>query len=172
MKFTISSSALSSVLSTTGKVISNKNTFPILDYFLLELRDGELKVTTSDLETTLISTIGVDSIESEGVIAAPGKLMQDSLKEFAEMPLDISVDDITWEITIGWRSGSLSIPGANPVSYPEIQTLADEQKVMSFEASTLLSGVSKTLFATADDELRPVMNGVFFNVTPNNATSQ
>ncbi len=170
MKFTISSSALSSVLSTTGKVISNKNTFPILDYFLLELRDGELKVTTSDLETTLISTIGVDSIESEGVIAAPGKLMQDSLKEFAEMPLDISVDDITWEITIGWRSGSLSIPGANPVSYPEIQTLADEQKVMSFEASTLLSGVSKTLFATADDELRPVMNGVFFNVTPNNAT--
>ncbi|MFI3293582.1 MAG: DNA polymerase III subunit beta [Rikenellaceae bacterium] len=170
MKFTISSSALSSVLLTTGKVISNKNTFPILDYFLLELKDGELKITTSDLETTLITTIEVDSIESEGVIAAPGKLMLDSLKEFAEMPLDISANTTTWEITIGWRSGSLSIPGANPTSYPELQNLADEQKEMTFEASTLLGGISKTLFATADDELRPVMNGVFFNVTPGNAT--
>ncbi len=170
MKFTISSSALAAVLSTTGKVISSKNTFPILDYFLLELRDGELQITTSDLETTLISTIEVESVEKEGTVAAPGKLMLDLVKEFAEMPIDIEVNESTWEITVGWKSGSLSIPGANPSSYPAIQTLADEQKEMSFDASMLLSGVSKTLFATADDELRPVMNGVFFNITPGNAT--
>ncbi len=170
MKFTISSSALLSVLSTTGKVISNKNTFPILDYFLLELNNGELKVTTSDLETTFISTIEVDNAEVDGNVAAPGKLMLDSLKEFAEMPLDIEVNSSTWEITLSWKSGSLSIPGANPTSYPAIQTLADEQKEMSFEASELLSGINKTLFATADDELRPVMNGIFFNVTPGNMT--
>ena len=59
MKFTVSSSALFSLLSTTGKVISNKNTLPILDYFLMELKDGELKVTTSDLETTFVGSLKV-----------------------------------------------------------------------------------------------------------------
>ena len=87
MKFSVSSSALLSLLATTGKVISNKNTLPILDYFLMELSGNELKVTTSDLETTLIGSITVDSVESEGTIAAPAKLMLDSLKEFSELPL-------------------------------------------------------------------------------------
>ncbi len=170
MKFTISSSALLSVLAATGKVISNKSTFPILDYFLLELKDGELKVTTSDLETTLISTLSVESVEADGVVAAPGKLMLDSLKEFAEMPLDIDVNDSTWEITISWKSGSLSIPGANPSSYPAIQSLAEEQREMNFDSMTIVNGISKTLFATADDDLRPVMNGVYVNVAPGNIT--
>ena len=89
MKFSVSSSALLSLLATTGKVISNKNTLPILDYFLMELSGNELKVTTSDLETTLIGSITVDSVESEGTIAAPAKLMLDSLKEFSELPLTI-----------------------------------------------------------------------------------
>ncbi len=170
MKFTISSSALSSVLSLTGKVISNKNTFPILDYFLLELQDEELKITTSDLETTLVSSIAIDNVESVGRVAAPGKLMMDSLKEFAEMPLTIEVDSTTWEITLSWKSGELSIPGANPESYPAFQSLAAEQKSVTLDSSILLEGVSKTLFATADDELRPVMNGVFVNFTPGNIT--
>ncbi len=96
MKFTVSSSALLSLLATTGKVISNKNTLPILDYFLMELKMDELKVTTSDLETTLIGSITVDSVESEGTIAAPAKLMLDSLKEFPELPLTIDVNDKSW----------------------------------------------------------------------------
>ncbi len=170
MKFTISSSALSSVLSLTGKVISNKNTFPILDYFLIELQGGELKITTSDLETTLVSNISVESVEREGRVAAPGKLMMDSLKEFAEMPLTIEVNSTTWEITLSWKSGELSIPGANPESYPAFQSLAAEQKSVKIDASVVLEGVSKTIFATADDELRPVMNGVFVNLTPANVT--
>ena len=82
MKFTVSSSALLSLLATTGKVISNKNTLPILDYFLLELKGNELTVTTSDLETTLVGHLTVENVEREGVIAAPAKLMLDSLKEF------------------------------------------------------------------------------------------
>ena len=87
MKFTVSSSALLSLLATTGKVISNKNTLPILDYFLMDLKGEELTVTTSDLETTIIGHLKVDGVEREGVIAAPAKLMLDSLKEFPEMPL-------------------------------------------------------------------------------------
>ena len=82
MKFTISSSALLSLLSTTGKVVSSKNTLPILDYFLFDLKGKTLKVTASDLETTLVGSVEVESVEREGVIAAPVKLMLDSLKEF------------------------------------------------------------------------------------------
>ena len=138
MKFSVSSSALLSLLATTGKVISNKNTLPILDYFLMELKGDQLKVTTSDLETTLVGQITVDNVESEGMIAAPAKQLLDSLKEFAEMPLTIDCNDQTFEIKLNWKSGSLSIPGA--------------------------------IFATADDELRPIMNGVYINIEPASIT--
>ena len=164
MKFTVSSSALFSLLSTTGKVISNKNTLPILDFFLMELKDGELKVTTSDLETTFIGSLKVDNVESEGMIAAPAKLLLDSLKEFSEIPLTFDVNDQTWEIKVNWKSGSLSIPGASPVSYPAVPTLAEERIEVTLEVDTLVNGINKTIFATADDELRPVMNGVYINL--------
>ena len=170
MKFTVSSSALQSLLATTGKVISNKSSLPILEYFLMELKDGQLTVTTSDLETTLIGSIAVDNIEQEGVIAAPAKLMLDSLKEFAEMPLTIEVNDTTWEIQITWSSGHLSIPGASAVSYPAIQSLGAESKNLTLDVDMLVGGINKTIFATADDELRPVMNGVFINIQPETTT--
>ena len=170
MKFTVSSSALLSLLATTGKVISNKSSLPILEYFLMELKDGQLTVTTSDLETTLIGSISVENIEREGVIAAPGKLMLDSLKEFPEMPLVIEVNDTTWEIQITWASGHLSIPGASAVSYPAVQTLGNERKNITLDADLLVSGINKTLFATADDELRPVMNGVYFDFSTESLT--
>ena len=164
MKFSVSSSALLSLLATTGKVISNKNTLPILDYFLMELSGNELKVTTSDLETTLIGSITVDSVESEGTIAAPAKLMLDSLKEFSELPLTIDVNDKNWEITINWKSGSLSIPGASAVSYPAVPQLSAEKKELSMDVDTLVNGINKTIFATADDELRPEMNGIYIGM--------
>ena len=163
MKFTVSSSALQSLLATTGKVISNKSSLPILEYFLMELKDGKLTVTTSDLETTLIGSIVVDNIEREGVIAAPAKLMLDSLKEFPEMPLEFEVNDTTWEIKVKWTSGSLSIPGASAVSYPAMPAIGAECKDILLDVDMLIAGINKTIFATADDELRPVMNGVYFN---------
>ena len=170
MKFTISSSALLSLLATTGKVISNKSSLPILEYFLMDLKDGVLTVTTSDLETTLIGSISVENVEQEGTIAAPAKLMLDSLKEFAEMPLTIEANDTTWEIKITWASGHLSIPGASAVSYPSVQTLGAESKVITLDVDTLINGISHTIFATADDELRPVMNGVYFDFQPESLT--
>ncbi|MBR5844766.1 MAG: DNA polymerase III subunit beta [Rikenellaceae bacterium] len=170
MKFSVSSSALLSLLATTGKVISNKNQLPILDYFLFDLRDGRLKVTASDLETTLIGSIEVDNIEQEGVIAAPARLMLDSLKEFPEMPLTIEVNDSTWEIKICWNSGVSSIPGVSGMSYPALPALADDKKEIEFDVDTLVAGINKTIFATADDELRPVMNGVFINIQPETTT--
>lgn len=166
MKFVISSSALLSLLQTTGKVISNKNTLPILDYFLLELKDGQLKVTASDLETTFVGSVKVESTEKEGVIAAPAKLMLDSLKEFSEQPLTIEANDTTWEIKVSWKSGSLALPGISGASYPALPELGDDKTELDFDVHSLMSGVNKTIFATADDELRPVMNGVYINIEP------
>ena len=170
MKFSVSRWALLSLRATTGKVISNKNTLPILDYFLMELSGTTLKVTTSDLETTLVGSIEVDSVETEGTIAAPAKLMLDSLKEFPELPLEIDVNDKNWEIRINWKSGSLSIPGASAVSYPAVPQLSAEKKEIELDVDTLVNGINKTIFATADDELRPVMNGIYINLQPESLT--
>ncbi len=164
MKFTVSSQALHQQLATMGKVISNKNTLLILDYFLWELKGDELTVTTSDLETTMVSVIKVDVAEGDGMVAAPAKLMLDTLKEFPDMPITIEVNEQTYEIKIGWSSGSSSIPGANPSPYPEMQAMAEEHRDFAIDAESLLSGINKSSFATADDDLRPVMNGVLFNI--------
>ena len=170
MKFTVSSSALLSLLATTGKVINSKNTLPILDYFLMELQGNVLKVTTSDLETTLVGTIQVDNVEKEGTVAAPAKLMLDVLKECSEMPLTLDVNENNWEINIAWNSGRSSVPGANPVSYPQTHELSAEKTEVSLDVDVLVNGINKTLFATADDELRPVMNGVYFSIDENELT--
>ena len=170
MKFTVSSSALLSVLSITGKVINNKSSLPILEHFLMELKDGVLRVTASDSETTLIGTLEVENVEREGMVAAPAKVLLDVLKECSEMPLTFDVNDNTWEIKITWHSGGSSVPGANPVSYPTNKTLADDKTEISLDVDTLVNGINKTIFATADDDFKPMMNGVFFNIEQNGIT--
>ncbi len=170
MKFSVSSSALQSLLSSTGKVISSKNTLPILDYFLMEISSETLSVTTSDLETTLIGSIEIDNQGESGLVAAPAKLLLDTLKEFAEMPLLIEINTNDWEIKLSWKSGSLSIPGANPVSYPQLHAIGEESHTITLDATLLSSGINKTIYATADDELRPAMNGVFLNFEPETLT--
>lgn len=166
MKFVISSSSLLSTLSTASKVISSKNTLPILDYFLFDIKSDGLHVTASDLETTITTVVTPDSVESEGVIAAPVKLLIDSLKEFSEQPLTFEADETTWEIKISWTTGSITLPGMSGMSYPSVQPLTDTAREIEIEADTLLGGINKTIFATADDELRPVMNGIFIDITP------
>lgn len=170
MKFTVSSSALLSLLSTTGKVINNKSSLPILEHFLMELKDGVLRVTASDSETTLIGTLEVENVEREGMVAAPAKVLLDVLKECSEMPLTFDVNENTWEIKITWHSGGSSVPGANPVSYPTNKTLAEDKSEISVDVDTLVNGINKTIFATADDDFKPMMNGVFFNIEPQGIT--
>ena len=170
MKFTVSSSALLSVLSMTGKVINNKSSLPILEHFLMELKDGVLRVTASDSETTLIGTLEVENVEQEGMVAAPAKVLLDVLKECSEMPLTFDVNENTWEIKITWHSGGSSVPGANPVSYPTNKTLAEDRTEVTMDVDTLVNGINKTIFATADDDFKPMMNGVFFNIEQNGIT--
>ena len=171
MKFVVSSSALLGLLQTTNKVISSKNTLPILDYFLFDLKEGVLKITASDLETTLVGTLAVENVEREGLIAVPVKLMLDSLKEFSEQPLTIEANESTWEIVVSWKSGKLTLPGTSGLSYPNLPELnAETKQSLALDVDTLMVGINKTIFATADDELRPVMNGVYINLVPQSVT--
>lgn len=171
MKFVVSSTDLLSHLSAVSKVISSKNTMPILDNFLFSLSETELTVTASDLESTLITSMELDNTEGEGIIAIPAKLLIDTLKEFPEQPLTFQIDSDSFAVEIFSDNGKFSIVGQNGEDFPEIPEVDEESaSVLNVNHTILQKGIEKTLFATADDELRPVMNGIFVEITPENVS--
>jgi len=171
MKFVVSSTEILGHIQAISRVISNKNTLPILDNFLFELKNDELIATASDLETTLITTIPLDASEGEGVIALPAKILTDTLKEFPEQPLTFEVDSQTLAVKLSTENGKFSIPGQNGDDYPKNPEREQDSIVnITVASEVLLKGVNKTLFATADDELRPVMNGIFIELNNNDLT--
>jgi DNA polymerase-3 subunit beta len=163
MKFVVSSTELLAHLQGISKVISTKNTLPILDNFLFKLEKNTLEITASDLESTLITGIKLENTEGEGSIAVPARILLDTLKEFSEQPLtfDINLDSLA--VVISSEKGKFSIVGQNGIDFPVLPAIKEDKKFsFNIESEVLLSGISKTLFATADDELRPVMGGIFF----------
>jgi DNA polymerase-3 subunit beta len=166
MKFVVSSTELLSHLSAISKVINSKNTLPILDNYLFLLEDKLLTITASDLESTLITSLELENTNGNGTIAVPAKLMNETLKEFPEQPLTFQIDPETFAIEIFSQNGKFSIVGQNGEDFPQ-QPILNETvaSTISVNHSVLLSGINKTLFATADDELRPVMNGIFVELT-------
>lgn len=171
MKFVVSSTELLSHLSAIGKVISSKNTLPILDNYLFQLEENKLTITASDLESTLITGIELDNTDGEGKIAVPAKLLNDTLKEFPEQPLTFQINGDTFGIEIFSANGKFSIVGQNGDDYPQLPSLKEDVAAsVSVSHEALLSGINKTLFATADDELRPVMNGIFIEMSADDMT--
>lgn len=168
MKFVVSSTRLLSHLTSISKVISSKSTMPILDNFLFKITDSELNITASDLESTLITSMELENIEGEGIIAIPARLLTDTLKEFPEQPLTFQINTSTFGIEIFSDNGKFTIVGQNGEDFPELPKM-DEEAASSINVGhkVLLSGIEKTLFATADDELRPVMNGIYIELTNN-----
>ena len=168
MKFVVSSTELLSHLAALSRVISSKSTMPILDNFLFQLSETALTITASDLESTLITSLELDNIEGEGSIAVPAKLFIDTLKEFPEQPLTFQIDGDSYSVEIFSDNGKYSITGQNAEDYPVLPVL-DEEAVSTINVNhvALRKGIEKTLFATADDELRPVMNGIYIELTPN-----
>ncbi|WP_159519331.1 DNA polymerase III subunit beta [Sunxiuqinia indica] len=162
MKFVVSSTELLSHLNAISKVISSKNTLPILDNYLFQLEDNRLTITASDLESTLITSIELDNTEGTGDVAVPAKLLNDTLKEFPEQPLTFQINGENSAIDIYSENGKFSIVGQNGEDFPELPELKEEATAtIDVNHDVLLNGITKTLFATADDELRPVMNGIF-----------
>jgi DNA polymerase-3 subunit beta len=166
MKFVVSSTELLSHLAAISKVINSKNTLPILDNYLFLLEDNRLTVTASDLESTLITSLELENTNGTGTIAVPAKLMNETLKEFPEQPLTFQIDPETFAIDIFSQNGKFSIVGQNGEDFPQ-QPILNESVASTINVNhhVLLSGINKTLFATADDELRPVMNGIFVELT-------
>ncbi|MGW8315835.1 MAG: DNA polymerase III subunit beta [Bacteroidales bacterium] len=166
MKFVVSSMELLGHLQAISRVISNKNTLPILDNFLFSLEDGLLEITASDLESTLVTQIQLENTEGSGTVAIPARIMTDTLKEFPDIPLTFEINTDNLMIVIQSENGKFTIMGQNGAEFPQMPVIKDDQKhQLDLEQEVLLSGISKTLFATADDELRPVMNGIFMELS-------
>ena len=170
MKFIVSSTALSNRLQAISRVINSKNALPILDCFLFDLQDGTLSVTASDSETTMVTTIEVNENDSDGRFVVTAKTLLDALKEVPEQPLAFEINVETQEITIRYQNGMYSLVGQQADEYPSWPMLGGNAVRVEMEANVLLNGINRSIFATADDELRPVMNGIYFDITTENIT--
>lgn len=167
MKFIVSSNYLLKQLQILGGVINNSNTLPILDNFLFDLKNDELTVSASDLETTMSAKLKVES-DSEGKIAVPAKLLLETLKTFPEQPLTFVVEDNN-TIELSSNHGKYALAYADGEEFPNPVELEDPSSTV-VEADILSSAISKTIFASGNDDLRPVMSGVFFQFTEDGLT--
>lgn len=170
MKFIVSSTALFSHLQAISRVINSKNSLPILDCFLLELQDETLFMTASDNETTLSTSIEVNEYEEDGRFAVSSKTLLEALKEIPEQPLTFQIDLSNLEINVQYQNGKYSLIGQNADEYPQTQELGSNAVQVTMGADVLMAGVNRSIFATADDELRPVMNGIYFDITTEDIT--
>jgi DNA polymerase-3 subunit beta len=171
MKFVVSSVDLLSHLQNVSRVISSKNTLPILDNVLFKLEGKTLELTASDLESTFVTSMELENASDAGSIAIPARLLLDTLKEFPDQPLTFNVNLDDFKVVISSENGQYDLPGQNGDDFPQLPAIKEESKA-SFQIPTdvLLSGITNTLFATADDELRPVMNGIFFELSSDELT--
>lgn len=169
MKFIVSSTDLLQGLLSVSKVLVSKNSLPILDNFLFVLEGNTLTVTGSDSETTLKTVINIDEVAEGGEIAVPAKLLTDSLRELPTQPIEFSTIAERSIINIMWANGNAQIPYLAVAEYPELPQLA-EPTTLIVKGSILSEGINSTLYATGDEELRPVMNGIYFDITPDSTT--
>ena len=167
MKFIVSSTYLLKQLQVLGGVINSSNTLPILDNFLFELDHTKLTVSASDLETTMASTLDVES-DSEGSVAIPARLLLDTLKTFPEQPLTFVVEDNN-TVEISSNHGKYALAYADGNEFPKAVALEDPSKTV-ITGDILATAISKTIFAAGNDDLRPVMSGVFFQFSTEGLT--
>ena len=163
MRFDVSSTALLSRLQSVGKVIASKNTLPILDNFLFQLEGNKLIVTASDVETRLVTSVEVMNAQGSGLFCVSTKMLLEPLKELPEQPLTFDVNDANLEVFIHFQNGKYNFIGQKGDTYPQQKPLSEQAVEVVIDAQQLLNGISRSLFATADDELRPVMNGIYFD---------
>lgn len=165
MKFIVSSSVLLKNLSALSGVISSSNTLPILDDFLFELKDEQLHVTASDLETTMTVTVPLTKVEESGAVTIPAKILLDILKTFSDIPVIFSINPETLLVELSAGEGKYKLSGHSSDEFPQSPAL-DDTSVLTVNASVLVDAINKTIFATGSDELRPVMSGVYCELSP------
>lgn len=171
MKFVVSSKALYSQLQAIGRVVSPKNSLAILDCFLFVVKDNQLKVTASDSETTLTATIELVESSENGCFAMNSKKILEALKDISEQPITFELDLNTMEMTIEYQNGHYCLIAQHGDDYPQPVSLNNDNIVsLNVKSKVLLDSISRTLFAASDDTLRPVMNGIFFDINTEDLT--
>ena len=168
MNFIISSTSLLRHLQSISGVLSTSNSLPILDNFLFEINDGQLTVSASDLETTMRTTLEVEANES-GKIAVPAKLILDVLKNLPDQPCTFLVDKATYSIEIAYDNGKSKMVGYNGDEFPRVPSI-ERSSSIKIAGEIISKAINKTLFATGNDDLRPVMSGVFCQFSPEDIT--
>ena len=167
MRLRVSSSALSSKLNMLAKVIGSKNSLPILDCFLFQVANGEMSITASDSDNVIKSTLALTDHDGEGEFCVPNRVILDALKELPEQPHHIPVEAAGQAVAIKivYQNGLYNFTGQSAEEYPRTQSMNDACTTVSLPTEMLINNISRSLFATANDELRPVMNGIYFDLT-------
>lgn len=155
-------------MQVASGAISSSPVLPILDDFLFSIKKNQLTISATDLETSITNTIDVLA-DGEGLVAIPAKILLDTLKALPEQPITIHVDDETYGITITSAYGKYRLAGENGQDFPRIP-LSDKVDTVNVPAGVLSQAISKTLFATSNDELRPAMTGVLVALDFNRIT--
>ena len=160
MKFILSSLKLLKAIQALSGVINSSNTLPILDDFLFDINEDELKITASDLETTMTVSIKPDMVEGKGQVTIPARLLIDVMKNFPDIPVSFNIDEATLAIEITTGEGRYKMVGHKSDEFPQVPVIA-EPSVWDIPADVLACGFEKTIFATGSDEIRPIMTGVY-----------
>ncbi len=168
MKFIVSSAALLKQLSAINGVITTNPVVPILENFLFEIDEGQLTVTVSDLQTSMITSLEVEAKES-GSIAVPAKILMETLKNLPEQPITFSIDKETYSVEINSDNGRYKLAGENATDFPKVPSVTDGYRV-DVSSEVLGKAISNTIFATSNDELRPAMTGVYLSLNDTNTT--
>ena len=169
MKFIVSSLKLLKNLQALSGVIGTKNTLPILDDFLFQLTENELKITTSDLDVTMSVSMVPDMVEGTGEVTIPARLLLEIMKNFPDVPITINVDNNTLAVELIAGEGRYKLAGHKSDEFPQLPVMTDTS-VWEIPADVLARGFEKTVFATGVDEIRPIMSGVFMEMTENYLT--
>lgn len=169
MEFRVSSAELLKGAQEVFKAIPAKTTFPILENFLFVLTAESLEITASDQELTLRTIVKPESVVSEGKFAVPARQLVELLKALPDQPLEIkTVSDNSFECV--WNNGNSSLPYFNAEDYPQIKGVENDAISASIPSEVLFTAISNTIYATAEDEIRPAMNGIFFDLDVDSAT--
>jgi DNA polymerase-3 subunit beta len=169
MKFIVSSLKLLKSLQALSGVIGSKNTLPILDDFLFQLGENELKITTSDLDVTMTVTMQPDMVDGTGEVTIPARLLLEIMKNFPDVPITVSVDNNTLAVELIAGEGRYKLAGHKSDEFPQLPVMADTS-VWEIPADVLAKGFDKTVFATGVDEIRPIMSGVLMEMNENYLT--
>ncbi|MEY3245712.1 MAG: polymerase subunit beta [Bacteroidota bacterium] len=167
MKFIVSSSALLKQLQQINGVIGSNNVLPILEDFLFEIEKNTLSVVATDLETVMKIQLDIEAKDS-GRVCIPAKILMDSLKNLPNQPLTFDIDK-NFGIEITSDNGKYKVMGENPDNFPK-EPPADDTSGFSMTSHALLTAINKSIFAVSNDDLRPAMTGVFFELEKNGIT--